>query len=154
MASWPDKDREVLAGEWNKGTSAAQIGKILGRTRNSVIGMAHRMRLPGRQSVKRSTNKPREKSVPAARKSRAPFLVTRGDPTKKKKVEAVPPPPSVTDGVGIDLMKLRAHHCHDVIGYRNGNLGDAVYCGAPTHRNTSFCEYHHGIYFRDPNERR
>lgn len=155
MASWPEEHRKILEDEWSKGTTAAQIGKSLGRTRNSVIGMAHRMKLPGRQPVtKRPESKPYVKrGYPTSRKP-APFLLTRGDPAKKKAVTPIPPPPSVANGAGVDLKGLRYHHCREVIGYRNGVIGDALYCGAPKHKNTSFCEHHYGINFRDPNERR
>lgn len=46
----PETDR-IMAEHWAKGLSALQIGKLMGgRTKNVIIGRAHRIGLPGRAS--------------------------------------------------------------------------------------------------------
>ena len=42
---WADDEDEVLRQEWAKGTRTDDIGRLLGRSRNSVIGRAHRLGL-------------------------------------------------------------------------------------------------------------
>ncbi len=43
--AWPASDDAVLRAEYLKGTRAAAIGKMLGRTKGSVIGRASRLNL-------------------------------------------------------------------------------------------------------------
>ena len=47
---------------WNAGVKAEEIGKELGTTKNAIIGEAHRMGLPKRQSSKRAPRPPRKTS--------------------------------------------------------------------------------------------
>lgn len=46
---WPGRDDE-LRELWAEGVSTAEIARRMGLTKNSVIGRAHRLRLPGRAS--------------------------------------------------------------------------------------------------------
>lgn len=48
---WPDDDKAVLRQLWST-HSAIQIAAKLGRTKNAVIGMAHRMKLPSKKKSK------------------------------------------------------------------------------------------------------
>lgn len=45
---WTDDDRRRLEELWATGLSGEKIARQIGRTKNSVLGQAHRMRLPGR----------------------------------------------------------------------------------------------------------
>lgn len=47
---WTEADRLRLADLWAQGLSASAIGVQMGRSKNSVLGCAHRMNLPGRAS--------------------------------------------------------------------------------------------------------
>lgn len=44
--AWSDDEDTYLKAMWADGWSASHIGKKLKRTRNSVIGKAHRLKLP------------------------------------------------------------------------------------------------------------
>ncbi len=56
--AWTDQEVDTLKDLWGQGLSASQIGKILGKTRNAVIGKAHRLKLASRPSpIKKVANK-------------------------------------------------------------------------------------------------
>ncbi len=48
--TWSKEQIKTLTELWELGLSGNQIGKILGRTKNSIVGKAHRLKLPGRPS--------------------------------------------------------------------------------------------------------
>lgn len=48
--TWDDKADAKLRALWAEGLSTAKIGERMGITKNSVIGRAHRLGLPGRAS--------------------------------------------------------------------------------------------------------
>ena len=48
--SWTEERIEELTRLWEAGRSASQIGKVLGMSKNAVIGKAHRLKLPARPS--------------------------------------------------------------------------------------------------------
>lgn len=47
---WPVKTIARLRGLWDEGLSTSKIAKQLGRSKNSVVGKAHRLNLPSRPS--------------------------------------------------------------------------------------------------------
>ena len=47
---WSDKENAELKRLWATGLSSAKIGKSMGKTKNSIIGRAHRLGLPARPS--------------------------------------------------------------------------------------------------------
>ena len=48
--TWNDERDATLASDWAAGFSTAEIGQRMGISKNSVIGRAHRLRLPSRGS--------------------------------------------------------------------------------------------------------
>lgn len=50
MTFWNSDRVTALTRAWDAGTSITQIGKLLGCTRNAVVGKAHRLGLAARQS--------------------------------------------------------------------------------------------------------
>jgi GcrA cell cycle regulator len=48
--TWDDAANATLRKLWGEGLSTAKIGAAMGTTKNSVIGQAHRLDLPGRPS--------------------------------------------------------------------------------------------------------
>lgn len=47
---WTDEQIEELIRLWNEGHPTSEIGRLLGTTKNAVVGKAHRMGLTKRQS--------------------------------------------------------------------------------------------------------
>ena len=56
--SWTDEQMAQLTTLWNEGKTGSEISEVMGISRNSVIGKAHRLGLSGRPSPIK-----REKSV-------------------------------------------------------------------------------------------
>ena len=104
--NWTEERIELLKKLWAEGHSASQIGKMLGVSKNAVVGKAHRMKLAARPSpIKRSAKSdgtkkdaPAKKAAPKAAKPAAPAApkpaVKPAAPAAAKPVVApVPPKP-------------------------------------------------------------
>ena len=66
---WDDDNVSKLRDLWDQGLPTAQIGKLLGFTKNAVVGKAHRIGLERRPSpIRRSAVKPDRK------KARSPVM--------------------------------------------------------------------------------
>ena len=66
---WDDSNVSKLRELWDQGLPTAQIGKLLGFTKNAVVGKAHRIGLERRPSpIRRSAVKPDRK------KARSPII--------------------------------------------------------------------------------
>jgi GcrA cell cycle regulator len=63
---WSDEVIGQLRALWAEGHSTVEIGRRLGTTKNSVLGKAHRLDLPGRQSPILRDRSPRQPKVPRA----------------------------------------------------------------------------------------
>ena len=69
--SWNDENVKKLKELWDQGLPTAQIGKLLGFTKNAVVGKAHRIGLERRPSpIRRTAVKPDRK------KARSPIMPT------------------------------------------------------------------------------
>ena len=67
--SWNDNNVSRLKELWDQGLPTAQIGKLLGFTKNAVVGKAHRIGLERRPSpIRRTAVKPDRK------KARSPVM--------------------------------------------------------------------------------
>lgn len=90
--TWTDERIHELTRLWDSGHSASHIGKLLGISKNAVIGKAHRLKLPARPSPIRA-----ERAIPRPRKpilQRPPQTVVKSPPAFKvvPKVEPRPAP--------------------------------------------------------------
>jgi len=90
--TWTDERIHELTRLWDSGHSASHIGKLLGTSKNAVIGKAHRLKLPARPSPIRA-----ERAIPRPRKpvlQRPPQTVVKSPPTLEvvPKAEARPEP--------------------------------------------------------------
>ena len=66
---WDDENVTKLRDLWDQGLPTAQIGKLLGFTKNAVVGKAHRIGLERRPSpIRRTAVKPDRK------KARSPVM--------------------------------------------------------------------------------
>ena len=96
--SWTQERIEELTRLWEAGQSASQIGRVLGMSKNAVIGKAHRLKLPARPSpIRTGGAAPR----PATRAMPRPVLRQRpaGSGPARPRLETVaavaPAPPRV-----------------------------------------------------------
>lgn len=63
---WSLQEFEILDRLWMEGHSSAEIGRMMGRTKNSILGKVHRRKLAKRPSP----IKPRTGNIPPPKKAR------------------------------------------------------------------------------------
>lgn len=160
---WPAKDVAKLENLVKQHLTAREIGNIMGRTRNSIIGKLRRLGLHlalawtdplrPRARIVRERGKPTTpqrppQSPPEARRAPSKLRPSRWDhPTDAKIVP-------VNNGRGITLLKLNMSQCHTVIGSTRPKKGLARYCGQPAWNGTTYCEDHFAVFHRPPQPRR
>ena len=78
--SWNDDNVARLRELWDQGLPTAQIGKLLGFTKNAVVGKAHRIGLERRPSpIRRSAAKPDRKKARSPITPKLNFEATKVD---------------------------------------------------------------------------
>ena len=83
--SWNDTNVARLKELWDQGLPTAQIGKLLGFTKNAVVGKAHRIGLERRPSpIRRTAVKPDRK------KARSPIVPKLNFEISKEETKADP----------------------------------------------------------------
>lgn len=81
--SWTDDELAELRRLWGDGLPTSEIARRIGRTKNSVVGKAHRLKLPGRESPIR----------PAAAQPARPRLPRAPTPQQLGRMARDPAPP-------------------------------------------------------------
>ena len=82
---WDDENVTKLRDLWDQGLPTAQIGKLLGFTKNAVVGKAHRIGLERRPSpIRRTAVKPDRK------KARSPIIPKLNFEIAKKEEKVIP----------------------------------------------------------------
>lgn len=131
--NWTEEEKEALRTQWLTMT-ATEIGKIVGRTRNAVIGMTSRMGLPPKKA---SGGKPQPKPKPASPDRVTPFVV-------KRRNKAIVEPQGRQES-GVSILEAKYGQCREVIDLRGSPEGLALFCGQPTINGGPWCEYHRDI---------
>lgn len=148
-ASWTDAEDQVIRDKWGEMT-ATELGHLLNRTRNAVIGRANRLKLrKGIQTGPRK--KPCHKTKPIDRRTDVftqvtvvprPHKVRTAMP--KTGIPFVPSPDSMyKDGVGVHITALQNHHCRAIDEPKS-----LMFCGKAVQGGSSFCPHHHSIFFK------
>ena len=133
--TWTDERIQELGRLWEEGHSASYIGKLLGVSKNAVVGKAHRLKLPARPSpIKQGGAAPRRKQpVPPPR----PMVKT----TVRPLVEVAPPPRPAPRPVP---RPVRRHNggpsCLWPIG--DPSQPDFHFCGDSAVPGKPYCEEH------------
>lgn len=134
--SWSQEEISILTRMWNDGASAREIAKALGtgRSRNSVIGMAHRSGLPPRTKSRRQpATRGVKKYKPRQRKEWTP------------KPRPLPPEPEpMPEMLMVSLLDIKDGQCRYPIG--DPLQSGFGFCGlAVAGEHTSYCRFHHRI---------
>lgn len=150
MKVWTDTEDATLRAQWAKGVSASQIALALGtgRSRNAIIGRAHRLELKDHALLR---HRHRDRAVPAAvlapRRQRKP-VERKGGP-KLRALERIvahtlPAEPYVElPPLVASVADLESHHCRWIPGEPTGGL-----CGRHKLPGLPYCEHHAKRAFR------
>jgi len=123
---WTEEVINQLKQMWNEGKSTGEIGKILGVSKNAVVGKAHRLGLESRPSpIKRSENIENGESK---KKETKPKPKKAAEPKKEKKKE------------GVSLLELTSSSCRWPIG--DPKDADFHFCGKEVVPGKNYCEKH------------
>jgi GcrA cell cycle regulator len=124
--TWTDERVDELSKLWASGYSASAIGRMLGVSKNAVVGKAHRMRLESRPSPIR-----RDQRTPARRRVPMPAQ------TLPQRPVVAPPPPSPRWTV---QRRADGPSCLWPIG--DPNETDFHFCGAQAVEGKPYCPDH------------
>src|SRR6187402_257292 len=104
-AEWTPKRTESLIKLWKSGVPTSEIGRKLKVTKNAVVGKAHRLSLPGRQSP-----------IPSKSEKAAPRPAPRPAPTAgahKAAVAKAPAPVAAPAVVAKPVAKPAARYIEE-----------------------------------------
>jgi len=121
---WLDEEDEVLRREW-RNMSGTQIGRLIGRTKNAVIGRAHRLGL--RKLA------PQVKLLPVEHPAAEP-----AEPAKPAE-----PARQARGRRWMPLLELRSRDCRWPDQVRDLSAKATRFCGAPAIPGSSYCGQHH-----------
>lgn len=141
------KEEDIVIHQNYDKVSARKLAELLGRTKNSVIGRAHRLGLGrSRKEVNIINSVLQIRRVKAAdnpvgkRKSILP--VRSPSITAGKKNIFVPESQRIAtplNGVGVHIVGLKPNHCRWVIG----EPSELTYCGGDKIEGSAYCGAHH-----------
>lgn len=136
--TWTQEDEATLTKLWNAGQSGSQIAKVLGISRNAVIGKVFRLELPHRKTA--------AKRIPVAhilkpKEQRPPRLAA-------PQVSSIPlpaEPPVPQTALRLTLLQLTDKTCKCGLG--DPKDADFAFCGLPVKEGSPYCPTHHaGMY--------
>jgi GcrA cell cycle regulator len=155
--SWTDERVELLKKLWQDGLSASQIAAELGGvTRNAVIGKVHRLGLSGRGQPTSTIKRQRRTHSAAVRRTRT---VTVGNLALKQDVDVLPeaeykPRRNVVVPIPkkLSILQLTEETCKWPVG--DPSREDFHFCGHDSLESRPYCEYHAGVAYQAPDQRR
>ena len=160
---WTAERIGVLRAQWASGTSVRDIARLLGSTRNTIIGKAHRMELPMHVGSVLHPDAPRKRAEKKPKEVKPRAIRTRI--VRVRRVAAViapasappqPLPPPPPDGAPVPLRlsfaALEARHCRYSVSAESPHF----FCGHERKGKSAFCAFHHGLCYEPlrgrPNE--
>lgn len=140
---WTDATNTRLRHLWNEGLSTAEIGRRLNVSKNSVIGKAHRLDLPGRPSPIKCVDGPKPRQL----RPRLPRHLPESPPTPAARPgtdgEALGtsgnPAPRITTTT-VRIPPLRIVECCWPIG--DPGTSSFRFCDAPALAGKPYCACH------------
>ena len=136
--TWTEERVAELMRLWEAGRSASEIGRLLGVSKNSVVGKAHRMKLKARPSPIKRGGAPQVRRPAAAA---MPKAVTQ-PPAAPRQPQARPtaPPPVQRPARPV----ARAHGKGPSCLWPIGDPGDQDFhfCGEPAVPGKPYCDEH------------
>jgi GcrA cell cycle regulator len=152
---WTAERIGVLTAQWALGTSVRDIARLLGSTRNTVIGKAHRMELPMHVGSvfhpdaprKRAEKKPRQETKQVKPRGHARIVRVRrvgahSAPASPPSPPLLPlPPGNVPVPLRLPFAALEARHCRYSVSPQSPHF----FCGHERKDKSAFCAFHHAL---------
>ena len=160
--SWTEQQIQTLKQKWGNGFSASDIAKVLGMTRNAVIGKAHRLKLSaGAASTRRTVDLPAGKgnvmaAITKVSKQRAtlrplPPVPTVTPMTMKPIVRETLRPVDAKRVEGIAVTKAGERHCRWPIG--DPRSPEFRFCGCSSYEGLPYCVDHARVAYQTVSRR-
>ena len=142
--SWDDNNVARLRELWDQGLPTAQIGKLLGFTKNAVVGKAHRIGLERRPSpIRRSSTKPDRK------KARSPIIPKLNFETIKEELKEQPKSKPGLQPIARNLVSnYTKRGCEWPDGHPDES--DFKFCGRERYEDKPYCIDHCAIAYVIP----
>lgn len=138
---WSDERVERLRALWaaKPQMSCAQIGLAIGISRSAVIGKAHRLKLPKRESGRQPGQQQRKPRARVSGRSEESVLhnILRARPS-------VPDLPPDQSDCAVRLLNAKFGQCRYPL---SGAGPDLLFCGAPSIEGISWCPRHARVVF-------
>ena len=145
---WTEERITELTRLWNDGLSTAEIGKLLGISKNAVVGKAHRLRLASRPSpIRRMAIRPSAPRVPReTRMATMPSLPQTAAMTPPKSPTiavapvAAPAPQPMRARIETPTLQLSNQRCMWPVGHPGDS--DFHFCGERALVGKPYCVGH------------
>ena len=142
--SWNDGNVARLRELWDQGLPTAQIGKLLGFTKNAVVGKAHRIGLERRPSpIRRTAAKPDRK------KARSPIIPKLNFETSNEEIKEVARP---QQGFHPAVKNLVSNNNKRGCEWPDGHPdeSDFMFCGKERFEDKPYCLDHCAVAYVIP----
>jgi GcrA cell cycle regulator len=145
---WTPDKVERLREEWAVGTNIRLIADMLGGSRNTIIGKAHRLQLPMHSGSLFHPDAPRK---PRKQKQEKRMRIRRPRAAMPQSAPLPPPPQPDTapPPLRISFADLQWRHCR----YSVSSAAPHFFCGHPRQGKSAFCPFHHALCHEKPREK-
>jgi GcrA cell cycle regulator len=141
--SWNENNVARLKELWDQGLPTAQIGKLLGFTKNAVVGKAHRIGLERRPSpIRRTAVKPDRK------KARSPIVPTLNFEASKEESQAITKLQTFQPAVKNPFTSQTKRGCEWPEGHPDES--DFKFCGKNRFEDKPYCIDHCAVAYVIP----
>ena len=136
--TWTEERVAELMRLWEAGRSASEIGRLLGVSKNSVVGKAHRMKLKARPSPIKRGSTPHVRRVAVSPVSKPAAQAAAASKAVETRVPAQAPAPRPVRAVA--RTNGKGPNCLWPIGDPGDQ--DFHFCGAPAVAGKPYCDEH------------